>query len=124
MESRLKREKKMLRSTAVRKGGGVDLRERKILRSTAVLAGGGVDSRERTKCSDQLQSSRVEVSTQKIEQIAEINCSTYGWRCRLKRENKSLRSTAVLTGGGVDSRDREREREIEREREREREGYI
>ena len=40
------------------------------------------------------------------EKNAEINSSAQGWRCGLKRENKELRSTAVLKGGGVDSRER------------------
>ena len=44
--------------------------------------------------------------TQEREQRTEINSSTQGWRCGLKRENKELRSTAVLKGGGVDSRER------------------
>ena len=44
------------------------------------------------------------------EQSAKINYSTHGWRCRLKRkrENKRLRSTTVVTGGGVHSRERKK----------------
>ena len=44
------------------------------------------------------------------EQSAKINYSTHGWSCRLKRkrENKRLRSTTVLKGGGVDSREKTR----------------
>ena len=53
-----------------------------------------------------LISTRVIRLKREREQSAEINCSTHGWSCRLKIENKVLRSTAVLTGRGVDSRER------------------
>ena len=68
--------------------------EKRLLRSTTVLTRGGVDSGERER-----------------EQSAEINCSTHGWRFRLKRKERMLKSTRVLTRGGVDSEREKRERE-------------
>ena len=50
-----------------------------MLRSTTVLTGGDVDSREREREKERERE-------REREQSAEINYSTHGWRCRLKRE--------------------------------------
>ena len=75
-----------------------------MLTSTKVLTGGDVGSRVREK--ERERKREKERERKKREQSAKINYSTHGWRCSLKIENKSLRSTTVVTGGGVDSRER------------------
>ena len=77
----------MLRSTAVRTGGGVDLRERKILRSNALLACGGVDLKDKKKS---------------LRLTAVLTGGGVDSRDR-ERKNQVLISSTVLKGGEVES---------------------